>query len=119
MYLASKKRFFIVHSNSIAVVDIRGKLASRKGHMHQTRDRNTKAGSGLSTIEDGRFSIVHQTDISTGLSRLLDRQSWQRKRAQERQSESARREIRPLKIAARLAVDVTPASCPTEFEFNE
>ncbi|KYM85648.1 hypothetical protein ALC53_04429 [Atta colombica] len=67
--------------------------------MHQTRDRNTKAGS-LSTIEDGRFSIVHQTDISTGLSRLLDRQSWRRKRAEERQSESARREIRPLKIAA-------------------
>ena len=118
MYLASKKRFFIVHSNSIAVVDIRGKLASRKG-MYQTRDRNTKAGSGLSMIEDGRFSIVHQTDISTGLSRLLDRQSWRRKRAEERQSESARREIRPLKIAARLAVDVTPASCPTEFEFNE
>jgi len=38
----------------------------------QIRDRNTKAGSGLSAIEDGRFPIVHQRTYRPAAFRWLD-----------------------------------------------
>ena len=99
-------------SRLLAVVDVRGKIASKKkkekrAAMPRVAKVPKQAGSGLSTTGDTvDFQSFTNRHITLGLSMFDAAGEESEKRTAktgERANERARREIRPLKIAARSA----------------
>lgn len=107
----------------------RGSLASHESTKEEAApDRNNEAGSGESEKEKGSLDTKRRDDSLLGwfTRREYVERAYRKRGERKKRKDKTRREERgtsagdkAFEYSRKVSMELTPASCPTEFEFNE